>query len=270
MYISVVILSYNSITPLERCLLHLIEALKPLEMANEIFVVDNGSTDGSVELIESFQHKNEHLISTILFNENKGTTYSRNAALRQVKGEYILIIDSDAYVTSQAITSLINYLKHNPETGIAVPRLFYRNGNFQMSCDKFPTLIHKIKRFLFLKKFEKITNYLQSAKAPISVDYAISACWMISQKAFMDTGLFDENIFYSPEDVDYCIRVWEQGYKITYLPDVEVVHDAQELSRGFRLSMFHLHHLKGLVYLMRKHKYFWGLDNLYQRLNRIR
>ena len=71
---------------------------------------------------------------------------------------------------------------------------------------------------------------------PIDVDYAISAFWVIRRNAFERVGLFDEKIFYSPEDVDYCIRMWSAGYKITYVPKAEVVHDAQELSRGFKLS----------------------------------
>jgi GT2 family glycosyltransferase len=269
MFISVIVLSYNSINPLTKCLTDLIAALDGFNDKSEIFVVDNGSQDGSVALIEKFQEKNRETIKPIFFETNTGTTYSRNAALKQAKGDYILVLDSDAYITKDAIEKLVNYLKANSKTGMAVPRLFYNSGNFQLSCDIFPTLIHKFKRFLFLKKMEEQPHELQSVDKPIDVDYAISACWMLSRAAVDKTGLFDEKIFYSPEDVDYCLRVWESGFKITYVPTAEVIHDAQELSRGFKLSKFHFSHLKGLFYLMNKHRYFWGLSNLYKRLNRF-
>jgi len=270
MLISVVILSYNSSKPIQRCLDELIEALSNFnDSENEIFIVDNGSKDNSVTLINEYKEAHPKLIKPIFFQENTGTTYSRNAALKQAKGEYVLVLDSDAYVNYEALNTLINYLKNNPETGMAVPRLFYNSGNFQLSCDVFPTLVHKLKRFLFLKKIESQPHKLQSVTSPVDVDYAISACWMLSRAAVDKTGLFDEKIFYSPEDVDYCLRVWERGFKITYIPNAEVIHDAQELSRGFKLSKFHFSHLKGLFYLMNKHKYFWSLANLYKRLNRF-
>jgi len=266
---SVVILSYNSASPIKRCLEQLISALEPFESQNEIFIVDNGSKDGSVELIKSYENQYPEIIKPILFETNTGTTFSRNAALKKSTGEFVLVLDSDAYVEHQALLTLMQYLIDNPQVGMAVPRLTYNSGNFQLSCDVFPTLIHKLKRFLFLKKIEQQKHPLELLNAPAEVDYAISACWMLSRTAVNKTGLFDENIFYSPEDVDYCLRVWEQGFKIVYVPQATVIHDAQELSRGFKLSIFHFSHLKGLFYLMSKHKYFWGLNGLYKRLNRF-
>ena len=269
MLISAVILSYNSVKPIHRCLDELIDALSCFECESEIFIVDNGSKDGSVELINQYQNQFPNIVKGIFFKENTGTTFSRNAALKQAQGEYVLVLDSDAYVNYKALDVLIRYLKSNLNVGMAVPRLFYNSGNFQLSCDVFPTLVHKFKRFLFLKKMEAQPHELQSIKEPVTVDYAISACWLLTRDAINKTGLFDEKIFYSPEDVDYCLRVWESGLKITYVPTAEVIHDAQELSRGFKLSKFHCSHLKGLFYLMNKHPYFWGLSNLYKRLNRF-
>jgi GT2 family glycosyltransferase len=273
MLISTVILSYNSVNPIQRCLDELISSLLKFDEESEVFIVDNGSKDGSVELIKQYENKYQEshpeLIKPIFFSENTGTTYSRNAALKKAKGKFVLVLDSDAYINHDAIKSLITYLEANKDVGMAVPRLSYNSGNFQLSCDVFPTLIHKLKRFLFLKKIESKPHALQSTTIPTNVDYAISACWLLTKEAVDKIGLFDENIFYSPEDVDYCLRVWENGFKITYIPSAKVIHDAQELSRGFKLSMFHFSHLKGLFYLMNKHKYFWGLTNLYKRLNRF-
>jgi len=73
-------------------------------------------------------------------------------------------------------------------------------------------------------------------------------------------GLLDEKIFYSPEDVDYCIRVWKAGFDIRYLPKYEIIHDAQEISRakGIRINFFTLSHIKGLLYLFLKHRYLFS------------
>jgi len=88
------------------------------------------------------------------------------------------------------------------------------------------------------------------------VDYAISAVWVIKKEVLKIVGLLDENIFYSPEDVDYCLRLWKAGYKIIYEPRVPVIHHTQEISRGFKLNSAMLNHIKGLIYYFRKHGYF--------------
>ena len=89
---------------------------------------------------------------------------------------------------------------------------------------------------------------------PIDVDYAISAFWLFRGDLIEKVGVLDENIFYSPEDVDYCIRIKKQGYRIVYDPSVHIVHDAQEISRK-KLNKFFFSHLKGLFYLFKKHHY---------------
>jgi GT2 family glycosyltransferase len=268
MFLSVVILSFNSSRHIEKCLNHVFESLKCVNNEAEVFVVENGSSDGSLEIIDGFHKQFPDILKVITFERNTGTTYSRNAALKQTKGDFILVLDSDAYITAYAISMLTNYLIKRPDVGMAVPRLLYGSGHYQISCDEFPTLWVKAKRFLFLKKMERKGDALSLADKPTDVDYAISACWILSRHCFESVGLLDEKIFYSPEDVDYCLRVWKAGFVITYVPSISVVHDAQELSRGFKLSKFHLSHLKGLLYLMFKHKYFWGLSSLYKRLGK--
>ena len=79
-------------------------------------------------------------------------------------------------------------------------------------------------------------------------------------------GLLDERIFYSPEDVDYCVRVWKAGYKIVYEPSATAVHDAQEISRGKKLSRFTVSHARGLAYYFLKHRYLLSRKRLYRRL----
>jgi len=266
--ISVVILSFNSAKHIERCLSDLHVALQSLALNAEVFVVENGSSDDSLRRIEACKSQYGDALKIINLHKNTGTTYSRNQALKQATGKYVLVLDSDAYVNGIALNRLMNYLNENENVGLAVPKITYASGNFQLSCDKFPTLVGKAKRFLFLKKMEAKPSELSAIQQPVDVDYAISACWMLPKHVVDKVGLLDENIFYSPEDVDYCIRVWKAGYEIHYVPDVSVIHDAQELSRGFKLTRFHFSHLNGILYLMKKHKYFWGLSGLYKSMQR--
>jgi len=266
--LSVVILSFNSEKHIEKCLAELHRAIVECNISHEVFVVENGSSDNSLEKIETFKEQFGSALKIINLQKNTGTTYSRNQAISQAQGKYVLVLDSDAYINSDALSRLTGYLREHQNVGIAVPRITYASGNFQLSCDQFPTLWSKLKRFFWLKKMESQSNTLAVAVEPVTVDYAISACWMIPKPVIDKVGLLDEAIFYSPEDVDYCIRVWKAGYEIHYIPDVSIVHDAQELSRGFKISLFHFSHLKGIFYLMMKHKYLFGLKRLYRQLGR--
>lgn len=269
MLYSVVMLSYNS----ERSILKSLESLKEsftkLNCLNEseIIIVENGSSDSSPKIVNDFCCENEGLAKAILFYENKGTTQSRNAALKVAKGKYILVLDSDAYMTSEALNTLKRALDSNERLGMAVPKLFYGDGRFQMSTDTFPTLKRKFQRFFNLNKMQSKKN--ANPTFDRYVDYAISACWLLKREAVDAVGGFDEKIFYSPEDVDYCINVWASGFNIKYIANAEVVHDAQELSRGFKISFFHVSHLLGLFYLFKKHGYFLSLDGLYKRIGRL-
>lgn len=255
MKISAVILSFNSIKYLDKCIHDLVDSLVDFE--KEIFIVDNGSTDGSAEKIKELESEFAD-VKGIFFHENTGTTYSRNSALKRATGDFILVLDSDAYVNREAVNRLTGYLANNKKCGIAAPKLTYLNGKYQKSTDQFPTLVSKFKRFFFLRKIEQNESALEIREK--DVETVISAFWLFRKDVLDKVGLLDEKIFYSPEDIDYCIRIWKAGYSIRYLPDVSVIHDAQEISRsrGLKINKFTFSHAKGIFYLLLKHRYFFS------------
>jgi len=255
---SVIILSFNSERYIERSLECLIESFRALSARYEIFVIDNGSSDQSRKLIKQVKNKHKANIELIELDHNTGTTYSRNLGLSRSVGAKIIVMDSDAYVNPDVIDRLADHLDQNIYCGLAVPKLTYPDGRFQLSTDVFPTFARKLQRFLFLKKME--AGVTEEPKETQTVDYAISAFWMFPKHVMDKVGLLDEKIFYSPEDVDYCIRIWKKNYRIDYLPEVSLIHDAQEISRssGFRINFFTLSHIKGLFYLFVKHRYFFS------------
>lgn len=263
---SVIILTFNSQRYIRTCLESLIQAFSTLEKQYEIFVIDNGSIDQSKTIVNAVRSEYQANIDLIALDRNTGTTFSRNIGLRKASGNNIIIMDSDAYANPQTIAAMANHLEQHPRCGMAVPRLTYPDGRFQISTDIFPTLSRKFQRMFFLKNMERET--VVPTNGVHIVDYAISAFWMFPKKVLEQVGLLDEKIFYAPEDVDYCLRIWKAGYNIAYLPQYTLVHDAQELSRGFKINKFTLLHIKGLLYYFLKHRYGWGLNRLYQQLGR--
>lgn len=257
MNISFVILTWNSKKHIEQCLTSIFNNASDSLAPYEILIVDNGSSDGTLSIIQKFEMKYPEIVKVIQIGYNSGTTYSRNIALKMSKGAFIAIIDSDVNVLPSVLETLIETLVNDDQIGLVAPKLVYANGKFQQSTDNFPTVFTKIYRYFFLKHIENKTNYNNNSDYKQSVDYAISAFWLLKRKVFEKVGLLDENIFYSPEDVDYCLRIWKSGYRIVYVPNVSSVHYAQEISRGFRMNKATIEHIKGLLYFFKKHGYFF-------------
>jgi GT2 family glycosyltransferase len=195
------------------------------------------------------------LLEIILLNNNTGTTYSRNLALKMAKGDFICIVDSDVILLERTIDYLVNVLKSDDKIGLVVPRLIYGDGRLQKSVDDFPTIITKLYRVFFLKLQEQVANSREKTDTAHSVDYAISAFWLFRHSLLDRVGLLDEQIFYAPEDVDYCLRIWKAGLRVVYDPFVTAIHNAQEISRTLRVNRAMVEHIKGLAYYFKKHKY---------------
>lgn len=256
MDISFVVLTWNSDPYIRRCLDSLLEALVDSGLDGEVFIVDNGSTDGTVEILKQYAVVNPVRLKPIYLPKNLGTTISRNQALRQASGRYVCIMDSDVEVAPGLFSVLLDVLNSDESVGMVVPKIVYPSGAWQKSIDKFPTLIHKINRFLRLRQMERKEGSCENFNSALRpVDYAISAFWLLKREVFEQVGPLDEKIFYAPEDVDYCLRIWKCGYRIAYVPTAEVVHHTQEISRGLKLNRAKFCHLKGLLYYFLKHRY---------------
>ena len=252
MDLSIVILNWNSGHHLKKNIPKIIDDTNLCGFSIEIFIVDNGSSDNSRFIIKRLIEKFGRIIIPIYLPENRGTTYSRNLALRRAIGKYVAILDSDAYPRRGCFRKLVDKIESSSKRiGIIVPRLEYPNGWYQKSVDVFPTLQQKIYRLLFLKSMENKGSI--PPEGP--VDYAISAFWLFKKELLEKVGYLDEAFFYAPEDVDFCLNVWQAGYLVYYYPEATAVHDAQELTRSVRLSRMQWIHVKGLIYLFFKHRY---------------
>ena len=261
MDITFVILTWNSDKFIQKCLETLFSSLQTTNLEFEIFIVDNGSKDNSINLINEFHLQYPSIIKPIFLEKNTGTTYSRNLALKRSTGKYVCCMDSDMEVSPNVIPKLIQTLEQNQHTGLVVPKLLYESGQLQKSTDAFPTVFNKLYRYFFLKLIEsnehKKSSVSHQIKEPFEVDYAISAMWVFRRELLDKIGFLDEKIFYAPEDVDYCLRIWKAGYKILYDPSISCIHHCQEISRGFKFNQATISHIKGLLYYFKKHRYFF-------------
>jgi GT2 family glycosyltransferase len=256
MDLSFVILTWNSAAYIEKCFDSIVQSLVKTDFQYEIYIVDNGSSDQTVEILQRYKARYKETLNLIFLEKNVGTTVSRNLALKQVTGNYIVVMDSDVEVSDGVFEKLITSVNKSPDIGMVVPKIFYPSGKWQKSVDQFPTLWHKLNRFVRLRAIEEQEGAeVADCQAAKPVDYAISAFWLFKKEILEKVGLLDEYYFYAPEDVDYCLAVWKAGYQVIYDPSVTVVHHTQEISRGLKFNKAKIEHVKGLMYLYGKHKF---------------
>ena len=264
---SFIILTWNSCQFLEKCFHSIIRSCNEEGLSYEIIVVDNGSVDDSPEIFKEFLNNFPDNFFVEYLQFNRGTTVSRNIGLNKSRGQVICVIDSDTELRNGSLGEIFNYLIKHPNTGIIAPRLVMRDGSIQNSVKKFPT---------FFDKIIKIPRAVLGLNTPNNdfydnfpftsireVDTAISACWFFRRGILESVGYLDENIFYSPEDLDFCLRVFKKGLTLLYWPGFVVFHDTQHISHKKPFSKVSRSHFIGLLYYFRKHGGWFSNRHLY-------
>lgn len=250
MKLSIIVLTCNQ----KSFTLRLLETLAPWLAANpdsELIVVDNGSSDSTLEAIrrmETLPRKN----LTLIYNEkNLGVAGGRNVGLRRASGKYILILDNDTEVTSEAIDYLIGHLESHKQCGLCAPALISPDGMIQESAKPFPSPLIKLAHLLKLSHATRSEKEAMKSSHPF---YVIGACQMFRGDILKSIGLLDDNIFYGPEDADWCMRIREAGYSIDYLPEASIIHKWQRATNRSPFSRLSRLHFKALVYFYFKHR----------------
>jgi len=223
----------------------------------EFTVVDNGSRDGSADIVREYIAARGEQIRLIALDRNRGTTYPRNLALKTARAPVVCVLDSDTEYLSGSFRGVIDLLASHTSLGIVAPRLLLPDGSVQHSVKRFPTLLDKLRKVPRIVAGRRATRDDFYEAFPFErrtlVETAISACWFLRADLLREVGLLDEGIFYSPEDLDYSARVHEAGKQILYDPELTLLHHTQQISHRRPLSMLSLSHLKGLVRFHRRH-----------------
>jgi GT2 family glycosyltransferase len=216
--VSIVVVTFNSALWIERCL----ESVR----GNETIVVDNGSTDGTVELVRS-RFPEAHIVE----QENAGMGGGNNAGMRLAAGRYFLLLNSDAWVVGDAIERLAAFADEHPEAAVVGPRLRNPDGSLQRSARAFPTLWRLSTEYLFLRKLAPRSRALNTFyeggfdhDQVREVDWLFGACLLVRRDAADEVGLFDEDFFMFSEETDWCYRFHQAGWKVFFIPDAAVVH----------------------------------------------
>jgi GT2 family glycosyltransferase len=200
------------------------------ELTMEIIVVDNGSTDGSVEYLKKLKIKNLKL--KYIFNaDNLGFGKANNQGIKVAKGEYIMLLNSDTVVKPGAIEQLVDYLDKNPDTAVS-PRLLLPNSQPQNEANfKFPNLWqiiiyhNPVLRFIF-KNCKCVQGLLfNSGDKPVyEVDHFPMATVVMVKETWEKVGGLDESYKFFFEDVDWSWRAMQKGIKRVIVSDAEIIH----------------------------------------------
>ena len=215
--LTVVIVNYNSGEYLEKCIQSLENVRGEADM--EIFVVDNASSDQSI----NNSQKKFPEINYILNSENLGFGKANNQVLKKLKTEYVLILNPDCEVNSGVLKRLLEYMEEDPEVGVATAQIKLANGKIDLTAHRgFPT---PWASFLYLLGDNSLYHLSNKSFKQIHEVDSVSGAFFLTGKSILDkVGLFDEDYFMYAEDIDLCYRIKKAGFKITYFPDIEVLH----------------------------------------------
>ena len=214
--LSIVIVNWNTKELVLDCINSIIESKTKVKY--EIIVVDNGSTEGSVEALRKIKE-----IKLIENKENLGFAKANNQGIKIAEGKYILLLNSDTKVKRGSIDKLYKFAKEKAGAGVVGSRLLNPDGSIQASCFRFPTIISAINEY-WLGQRGLTAKYIPDNSTPTQVDVVVGASFLITPQAIKKVGLLDERFFFFFEDLDYCRRVYKEGLKVYYLPESEVVH----------------------------------------------
>ena len=215
--VSLIIVSYNTKKLLQECLTSVFQYLQ--DTSFEAIVVDNGSADGSPEMVKSL-FPDVKLIET---GENLGFAKANNRGLEHAQGEYLLLLNSDTRLKDDSIQKMITFCKEEKDSVVVASKLLLPDGSTQASCQNLPTVIGAKKEFILGRK-DSYLPYVPKEKEPVKVESAIAACLLFPKKIFDVVGHFDERYFMYFEDLDLCRRLRNAHVPIYYLPSSGVIH----------------------------------------------
>ncbi len=216
--VSVIIVSFNTKKLTQKCL----QSIKDHEDLNkhEIIVVDNHSQDGSVEMIK----KHFSFVKLIANQDNAGFAKANNQGIKQAKGEFVLLLNSDTeFIARHTLDKLVKAAKGLNKVGVVVPQLLNSDHSVQASVFYLPTLTRAVKQY-WLGQGKFFGGYVPQTSSTQTVEAAVMAAMLIPRTTLDRIGLLAEKYYFYFEDLDYCRRLKQAGLKVYYLPNIQVIH----------------------------------------------
>lgn len=243
--LSIVIVNFNTKSYTDACISAIKESMKDAPITVEIVLVDNASTDGSVEMLEM-----NHPDITLMKNtENIGFGRGSNLGIILAKGSYVLLLNSDTIPVGNAIAKLYEFALHHPKSFVG-PKLLNADRSPQPSCGPMVTL-PVVFGLLFLKG-DVIGLTRWSPTKVKSVDWVSGAALIARKKLFVSDLMFDEDIFMYMEEMDLLYRAKKKGISVLFYPGSQIIHFGSGSSTNGRKEPI-LQIYKGFLYFYQKH-----------------
>ena len=257
---SILIVNYNGHELVVRCLESVYHDAESLEI--EVIVVDNASTDGSVEAIAT-RFPQARLVRN---DQNVGFARAVNQALRMAGGDLLILLNNDAYFLPGGLAGLIAFMVAHADADLVGPKLLNPDGTVQPSCFRFPTFWDVLGESLWLNRLFPTSDFFNRSEMGgfrhdvlCEVDWVLGACMAVRRSAVDAAGELDEHYFMYSEECDWCRAMHQVGQRIYYWPEPTVVHYGQQqrwrsqriqgevLARGFqsRYYYFEKHYGRG-------------------------
>ena len=242
--VAVVVVTYDALPWIENCLDSLAGA--------ETVVVDNGSSDGTVELVRE-RFPDVRLVQA----ENRGLGAGWNTGVRETTAPYVLLLNADAWMTDGSLDRLVEFADTRPRAAVIGPRLRNLDGTLQRSVRGFPTVWRLATEYLFLRKLAPRSSALNAFYGGgfdhdevRSVEVVMGACMLLRREAIAEVGECDEDYFLFSEETDWCFRFREAGWDVVFFPGAECVH-VRGASHSGRL---YRENLRGHLLFLWKHR----------------
>ena len=253
--VSIVIVAYRARDEVLRCLGSLRENVS---LAHEAIVVDDGSGDGTPEAVK----RDFPEARVVAKQPNEGLVAGRNTALPLVSGRLVLMLDSDTEVRPGAVEALAKLLDTRPEVGLVGPKLIYPTGEIQLSSRRFPPLLAPLtRRGPYAKLFPDPRSHRRHLMKDFDhlserpVVWVAGAAQMWRSELRSRIGGYDPRVSsYGGEDMDWCMRVWEAGLEVRYVPEAEIVHDWRKVTRKSSFGAASRRAFRDWYYLQWKHR----------------
>ncbi len=244
MKLSVVIVSYNVRPYLTACLDSVKKAIEGIDA--EVFVVDNHSSDDSVEVLVR-DYPSVHLINN---NENLGFSKANNIAIKQAHGQYVLLLNPDTVVESETLKGVIAFMDAHPEAGGAGVRMHNADGTIAPESRRaIPTPLVAAQKMLGFAKRYYLSNL--PWHEPVQIEVVSGAFMMLRHEAIKQVGLLDEDYFMYGEDIDLSFRLLKGGWQNWYLP-YDIVHYKGQSTSKSDFRYVHVFYQAMLIFF-RKH-----------------
>ena len=235
MKLSIIILCWNDRNVIIDCLESISSSTRSVEF--EVIISDNGSTDGSVELIRS----RFPWVKIVENGRNARFAKGNNVGIRASRGEYSLILNPDTLIHDGALDSIVSFADRRPDVGAFGCQVLNSDGSYQVSARPFASIRGEWVAAFYLRKLGHLHWWFKSdtyvgwdGSSERTVDW-LSGCFILVRTRLLNAlGGFDERFFYYYEDMDLCRRIWQAGYSIVYTPEATITHlGGQSTKRRF-------------------------------------